>query len=197
MCLLGKKMKIDQIQEHENASRILEEGWNLFKLKGYRGVTMDELCAKCEITKPTLYYYFEDKENLFVQILQFKLQGFHKVIEQQGSSRERLNRTAKIILDSFLTEYGALIRDREHINRTENQLGIRNAFHNEMFGPLNSLMQNGIDNGELNSGDPHQFTLIFLGVINNFIGKSEELGIANEVLAQILTDYFLNGVSKK
>ncbi len=41
--------------DHENAERILDEGWRLFQQKGYRGVTVDELCLRCGITKPTLY----------------------------------------------------------------------------------------------------------------------------------------------
>ena len=189
-------MDFDQISEHENATRILEEGWKLFQQKGYRGVSVDELCARCELSKPTLYYYFGDKENLFVKVLQYKLHGFHEVIEHPGTARERLERTALIILNSFQADYGALIHDREHIRKPENQIGVRNAFHDEMFGPLNALMKSGIDNGEMHGGDPEMYTLIFLGVINNFIGKSLDMKISNEELAKKLTGYFLNGVSK-
>ncbi|MBV5350315.1 helix-turn-helix transcriptional regulator, partial [bacterium] len=52
--------------ENVNAERILQDGWELFQQKGYRGVSVDEICLRCGITKPTLYYYFKDKENLFV-----------------------------------------------------------------------------------------------------------------------------------
>ena len=33
--------------DHENAERILEEGWRLFQQKGYRGVTVDEVYLSC------------------------------------------------------------------------------------------------------------------------------------------------------
>jgi hypothetical protein len=36
-------------------------------------------------------------------------------------------------------------------------------------------------------------TLFFLGAVNNFVGRSAELGLDNARLAQKLTDYFLQG----
>ena len=189
-------MKIEAILDHENAERILEEGWRLFQQKGYRGVTVDELCRHCGLTKPTLYYYFQDKENLFVQVLQYRLEGFHKVAEQPGTLVERLQRVAASILENFQAEYGTLLRDREHIKKPENLEYIRDAFHSELFGPLIALMQSGIDRGELEGNNSEMLTLIFLGVVNNLIGKAAEMGVENSTLARQLTDYFLNGVRK-
>ena len=84
------------ILDHENAERILNEGWKLFQQKGYRGVTIDELCLNCGLSKPTVYYYFQDKENLFVQVLKYKLHGFHSVIEQPGTLATRLQREDRV-----------------------------------------------------------------------------------------------------
>ncbi|HWQ47214.1 MAG TPA: TetR/AcrR family transcriptional regulator [Longilinea sp.] len=181
------------ILEHASEVRILEEGWNLFQQKGYRGVTLDEVCEKSGFSKPTLYYYFHDKETLFVNVLRLKLHGFHEVIEAPGELPMRLERIAAAVLDSFQTEYSALLRDREHIKSPENAAAIRNAFQQEMFAPLNALMQNGIDSGMLSAGNPTMFTLIFLGSINNFINKAAEMGLTNKTLARQLVGYFLSG----
>lgn len=186
-------MESNQYLEHESARRILEEGWILFQQKGYRGVSIDELCLRCGLTKPTLYYYFQDKENLFVQILQYKLHGFHEVIERPGSLRERLEAIAAEILDSFQTEYSVILRDREHLKKTESMQRIRDAFHDELFGPLIALMQAHIASGELRGENPLVLTLIFMGSINNFIGKAEELRTDHRQLAQTLTEYFIEG----
>jgi hypothetical protein len=40
-------------------------------------------------------------------------------------------------------------------------------------------------------------TLFFLGAINNFIGRSAELGLADAALARKLTDNFLHGACAK
>jgi TetR/AcrR family transcriptional regulator, mexJK operon transcriptional repressor len=158
---------------------------------------MDELCLVCGISKPTLYYYFQNKENLFVMVLQYRLRGFHQVIAQSGSLAERLSGIAANILDSFQTEYTVMLRDREHIKTPENLERIRRAFYEELFEPLIALMQTGVDSGELESADAHFLSLIFLGSINNFIGRSEEMGSDSWVLAGRLSDYFLNGARKR
>lgn len=187
-------MDNERLIDHANAERILEEGWRLFQQRGYRGATIDELCLRCHLSKPTLYYYFQDKENLFVQVLQYKLSGFRAAAEQPGSLRERLLTVATAILTSFQKEYSPLLRDREHIKKPENLEKIRDAFHRELFGPLTAIMQAGIEAGELKEDMPETLTLIFLGTINFFIGKAEEMKIEHGALACKLTDYFLEGI---
>jgi AcrR family transcriptional regulator len=189
-------MDTDRILDHEKAERILVEGWTLFQQKGYRGVTMDELCARCELTKPTLYYYFQDKEHLFVAVLQYKLKGFHEVIDRPGSLVERLQRIAVSIFESFQSEYNGLLRDREHIKDRQALLQIRDAFHQELFDPLIRLMQSGIDDGLLAGESAHFLSLIFMGSVNNFIGRSAEFKMDNQALAQLLVDRFLNGAKQ-
>lgn len=190
-------MDPNQLSEHETAVCILEEGWKLFQQKGFRGVTVDELCERCKLTKPTLYYYFRDKENLFVQILQYKLHGFREIIERPGTLRARLEGIAATILDSFETEYSHLLRDREHLKRPENLARIRDAFYDELFGPLIALMQSGIAAGELRDDSPAVMALIFMGGVNNFIGKAAELHTDNPALARKLTDYFIAGARSR
>jgi AcrR family transcriptional regulator len=186
-------MENQYLLEHENAERIMEESWKLFQQKGYRGVSVDELCLRCRLSKPTLYYYFKDKENLFVQVLQYKLQGFRSAAEKPGTLRERLHSVAEAILTSFQTEYSSLLRDREHIKKTENLKQIRDSFHGELFEPLINIMRSGIESGELKDESPEMFTLIYLGTINNFIGKAAEMNTRNSILAAKLTGYFLEG----
>jgi len=186
-----------QLLEHKNAETILETGWHLFQQKGYRGLSVDQLCLECGITKPTLYYYFGDKENLFVEVLQHQLHGFHEMLSRPGSLSARLEAFARRIFESFETDYNALLRDREHIKRLENQLRIREAFHGELFGPLIALLQEGIDQGELESSSAEMLSLVFLGIINNFIGRANQDRSQSAALAASLTAIFLNGAKKQ
>jgi TetR/AcrR family transcriptional regulator, mexJK operon transcriptional repressor len=184
-------------ENHENAGLILREGWLLFMEKGYRGTTVDELCRRCGLTKPTLYYYFQDKENLFVCVLQHQLRGFHAVIEQPGTLTEQLQRIATSILVSFPTEYTVILRDREHLKNPDNLKRIRDAFHSEMFGPLIALMQAGVERGELEPDRPDTLSRVFLGIINNFIGRPARQSGDPNALAALLVRYFLGGAQKK
>jgi TetR/AcrR family transcriptional repressor of mexJK operon len=41
----------------------------LFLEKGYDGTSMDDVAAKANVSKPTVYKYFSDKEQLFAEIV--------------------------------------------------------------------------------------------------------------------------------
>ncbi len=70
-----------------NKELILQEGWRLFQQKGYRGVSTDELCERCSITKPTLYYYFQDKENLLCRSSQANYRSCIKAFRWRETSK--------------------------------------------------------------------------------------------------------------
>jgi len=180
--------------EHANAERILRDGWELFQQKGYLGVSVEELCQRCEITKPTLYYYFQSKENLFVEILIHRLQGFHEVIEQPGDLQERLERIATAMFDGFQKEYSYLVRDLEHIKLAENCQRVEAAFAAEIFIPLTNLMNNAIQTGQL-QGDPRFLTQVFGGLVDSFIARANEFNMTNEELAKQLVAFFLRGTT--
>jgi AcrR family transcriptional regulator len=178
-----------------NMENILDISWKLFQLKGFRGISMDEICLQCEITKPTLYYYFKDKEDLFARVLVHKLEELGLAAESSGSLEDRLSRIAAIFLENFQSEYTSLVHDREHILQPENQELIRSAFRREMYDPIAEVMKQGVTEGRLIEEDPRMLTLVFLGIVNNFIGRVDELKQERKTVAEKLTRYFLKGVS--
>ncbi len=50
-------------------ARILNTALRLFVAQGYNGVSMREIAALCQLSKAGLYYHFEDKEDLFLEII--------------------------------------------------------------------------------------------------------------------------------
>ncbi len=180
--------------EHPNAEHLLQDGWELFQRKGYLGVSLDELCASCGVTKPTLYYYFKNKENLFVEVLLRRLQGFRAVIEQGGPLDEALARIARTILDSFKTDYAYLVRDLEQIEHPENARRVREAFAAELFQPLINLMQSAVETGQLR-GEPRFLAHLFMGQVQSYIARAGEYGLDHPALAQKLVAYFLQGAA--
>lgn len=183
--------------ERESAEHILAIAWELFQKKGYKGVTVDEICERCNLTKPTLYYYFHDKEDLFVTVLQRQLKLFHDVLQQPGGIEDHLKLMAVAVLENFQTPYTVLLHDREHIKKPENLKTLRDAFRGYLFNPLRSLMESGLDNGILRGRNAEMLTLMFLGIINNFINRTVETGLDTQSLAAELTNLFLEGVTKK
>jgi TetR/AcrR family transcriptional regulator len=178
--------------QHPNAERILHDGWELFQQKGYLGVSIDEICQSCGITKPTLYYYFGNKENLFVEVLLRRLKGFRQVIEEQGELEEKLARITVVMFDSFKSDYSLLVRDLEHIKAPENANRVREAFSIEIFFPISRLMQSAVDAGQI-SGDAKFLAHLFMGIVQSYIARTDEYDLDPDRLAKKLAAFFLKG----
>ncbi len=177
---------------HPNAEHILRDGWRLFQQKGFLGVSIDDICLSCNITKPTLYYYFKNKENLFIEILLGKLEGFHVVIGQGGSLEERLVRISNVMLGSFEKDYSYLVRDLAHIKSVEGAARVRDAFSDEMVSPMVNLMQSAADRGEIR-GDARFNAHLFMGIVESYIARAEDYMLDNDALSQKIVDFFIKG----
>jgi outer membrane protein len=63
--------------------RLLEAGLKLFANRGYAGTAVQDITEEARVTKPTLYYYFQNKEGLF-----------QALVDQAMDERLRLMRQA-------------------------------------------------------------------------------------------------------
>jgi AcrR family transcriptional regulator len=66
--------------------RILQNALRHFCDFGYNGTSVREITAASEVTKPTLYYYFKNKEELFARLAQI---CFDQVLKSIGKAAER------------------------------------------------------------------------------------------------------------
>ncbi len=81
-------------EEQRTKFRIFFAAARLFAVKGYNGTAVREIVKDAGVTKPTLYYYFSNKEDLFVKLIDMALATFaellHRSLAFDGSPRQRL-----------------------------------------------------------------------------------------------------------
>src|SRR5271167_2630126 len=70
-------------QTSDPRQRLLDAGLKLFANRGYAGTAVQDITEEAKVTKPTLYYYFENKEGLF-----------QALVDQAMDERLRLMREA-------------------------------------------------------------------------------------------------------
>lgn len=186
------------VPSNENTERIFEEAWLMFQQLGYRGTSVDELCQRCGITKPTLYYYFGNKETLFIQVLARQLHGFRSILNANRPLVERLTELTQAMLTAFKTDIGSMMRDMEHVKEQTLHDSMNSSFRRELFDPLTRTMQDGIERGELRQGDSEFYAWIFLGLVNTFVrgqARPSHPGFTDDpqLLAPRLVDFFFEG----
>ncbi len=91
----------DPENRRRQVAKILGNARHLFARDGYDRVSMDRIAAACGLTKPVLYYYFEDKRAVLLAVLDAHWAAQAAVLEgfrPSGDVRESLSQLARLIL---------------------------------------------------------------------------------------------------
>jgi AcrR family transcriptional regulator len=65
---------------NQSKERLLTAAKELFLARGYAATTVDAICEKAALTKGSLYYFFESKEELGLAALEWSLRGSMQIL---------------------------------------------------------------------------------------------------------------------
>ena len=96
-------------RERENRKNaILKAARKLFFEKGFKPVTVESIARKAELSKGSIYLYYNSKEEIYTQILLNDIDKFHKsisdLLQNPSSASESLVKLANIYVDFFLND---------------------------------------------------------------------------------------------
>jgi len=146
-------------KEKENRKNaILKAARKLFFERGFKSVTVDLIAAKAEVSKGSIYLYFDSKEEIYTQILISANIERHKEIEnfakQEGAASDLLLSFARDYIEFFF-ENKELFRilmtfmlHADNMNLTEDQNTQLIHTTNENIRVISEILQKGIDTGE-------------------------------------------------
>lgn len=82
----------------------------IFRTKGYRATTFNDIAAHTEIDRATLYYYFGSKQEIFQEAIQgaltANLEGFRTVLANKGlSTSDRIRELVRLLMQSYHDYY--------------------------------------------------------------------------------------------
>ncbi len=95
--------RLKESDRQERRQRLLEAAWRCAGRKGYRDMTVDDVCAEAEASKGAFYLYFETKQDLLLALLDDdarqvdrRMQEMERLDVTQG---ERVRRFARWMLE--------------------------------------------------------------------------------------------------
>lgn len=187
---LRRKKRIDEILASAIAA---------FRRDGYHGTSMEQIADQLLMTKGSLYYYFEDKEEILFaahdRALDRLLEELEQVRRRGGCACEQLGNLAaahiKIMVEGFhgtalALEFGALSP-----RRLQRVVAKRDAYEAGVRG----LIERGAREGCFRAVDPKMSSMALLGSINwiaRWYRPGGELG-AEEISRRFL-DLFQGGL---
>ena len=170
---------LETSQSEGKVEAILRGAMQEFLTHGYAGTTMDKVTAAAGVSKTTVYSYFQDKEKLFVALIERLITTCGGVFNQQnqeqfvGEPREVLANFANNLLNQFSTS----VSDKpELLDVIRLMIG-----ESGRFPMLAQYMVRHIDKNvvqfiaeylrsqsELELTDPEATTRVFLGALVHF-----------------------------
>ncbi len=154
--------------------RVLKAAVILFTQRGYAATTVREIVESAGVTKPILYYYFGNKEGIYIKILDDVVQAYHQMLQEvlqyQGTPAQKI------------LEFG-----RKFYRNFGKHLAEARLFHSIYYGPpqgapffnfdvlherfeqtVKELVRQGMRSGEISELHVEPLTSLIIATINYF-----------------------------
>lgn len=86
-------------KKEETRLNILDSSIELFRTKGFQDTSMEEIAEKADISKGTLYNYFESKESILSAYIQSSIMEFGEELEAQLKNHQGIKAQLRLLLD--------------------------------------------------------------------------------------------------
>jgi TetR/AcrR family transcriptional regulator len=179
--------------------RLLAEAAELFARKGYAATTVNEIVAATGVTKPALYYYFRNKEGIYLELMQDALAKFEVILDTTLMAKGRASKKIGSLCDKLL----ALIIQNIQLAKVLYALSFgppqgapffdSDVFHFKFRDAVGRLVDEGIAKGEFRRANRMDMAWAILGAVNIAIEVElcqPELSIGREGLARVLALIF-------
>ncbi|HEV2073880.1 MAG TPA: TetR/AcrR family transcriptional regulator [Thermomicrobiales bacterium] len=180
--------------------RILTESFRRFSELGFAGVSMQQIADAAGVTKATLYHHFQDKEDLFVEVMQSGFArseaGLAETVNTGQSLGERLTAFATYLFSSERADLNRLFGDfHQHVS-PERQAAFWKTYQRP-WTYLEGPIKDAIASGEIAPGNPN---LIARVCFTAFVGQMQiarfepDAPPPDAALARQIVDMLLNGL---
>jgi AcrR family transcriptional regulator len=187
--------------------QVLDAALKKFAHRGYEGTSVQDIVAAARVTKPTLYYYFENKAKLYQALVDYAHDERYRLMQQAaargGTTADKLGEVAAALFEfsrrhrelmriAFATAFAAPGEVPEEIRYLDKCR--RN------FEFVHSLIKQGQGAGEFDGRfDSKELAFGFYGQLNVYVMSNLLLadGELNRQTAKRMVALFLAGAAAK
>ena len=197
--------KISKSPDTAVRRRLLSCATQLFTRKGYTATTVREIVAAAGVTKPVLYYYFQNKEGIYLELIRGAFAKFDALLDasrsQRGSTTERLLRLSDQIFSLFMEniEVARLMYSIYYGPPQGAPFFDFDTYHLKFQDAIRRLIKDGIRKREFHMGNANDMVWAIIGAVNVAIEVRlchPEMGMERRRLVRILR-LILQGISSQ
>ncbi|MDY6915227.1 MAG: TetR/AcrR family transcriptional regulator [Candidatus Cloacimonadota bacterium] len=190
----------------DRRKEIIQAAENAFLKYGIKKITLNDIALECGINKTALYYYFDNKEDILIEMLKSKLDNFKNYLlqklKQKKSAKEKLQEFMKLKIDFMKNNHQFIkLLDKEglphHIKEVFREQN--NTLVDFDFQLVKQIITEGKNKHRLSCEISDSLVLMLLGVsYGTFIGKLFEIANWNtDDMVETSIDVIFNGISTK
>ena len=180
---------------------ILQEAARAFNARGYHKTSLDDIAKAQNVTKPTLYYYIRNKEDILVKCEDKARELINGLLDEVVKPEK----TGLEILKEFIRGYIPLVTDdviRCHIRfrgRMDSpELRKRsNNMHRAIELRVREVVARGVADGSLSTCTPTVVTLLLFGTLNGIsYWYRDEGALSHDDIYQEALKMFMAGLAQ-
>ena len=161
----------ERVREREvKREAVIRAAAHAFNRKGYHNTSLDDIAAALDVTKPTVYYYVSNKEQLlfecFVAGVEQIRAAFRETKQQKVSGRERLAALLRHYGEAVASDFGWCMVRAEEQDLSPTMSGHIKALKSEIDQDIRRLIRDGIQDGSIHPCDPKMTAFALAGALN-------------------------------
>lgn len=175
---------------------ILRNAAKAFMERGYYKTSLDDIAKMQNVTKPTLYYYIKNKEDILIKCEEVALARLNKMIDDIDVE----NRTGYEMLYDFIIGYINIITDDisrchvRHRGQMEDKAAAENSIknHKELEYRVREIIRTGIKDRSIRNCNSTILAILLFDSLNGITswyhleGEVKQDELTNEVLALVM-----------
>lgn len=188
-------------QRRQKRQAVLSAGAKLFNDQGFERTSLDDIAVELNVTKRTIYYYVQSKEEILFECLKLGMEFIEQVTEELNKSGlpplERLDEMVRRYGSWVATDIGACLALTNVSSLSEDRATELRESKRELNNKMRAMIEDGIADGSVNPCDPFIVTAAIYGALN-WIPKwnRRDRQLSHEEISVAFLQLFMNGLRR-
>jgi len=182
-------------ERYQRKKLILDGALKSYSKNGIDGMTMDNIASESDFGKATIYYYFPSKEDIICSLMEMGWQDLWESVEEMViediSARKKfvkiLNQMADIVFQNKVL-YEFLFTVPRNISIPDNKASWK-TFQNRTYATLQSIVDEGIDQGDFADIKPELFMKAVGGIFHGIVFMGEQKKIEEKDIESLISNF--------
>ena len=149
---------------------VLQTAAQLFLDKSYARTSMNDVAERLHITKPALYHYFRNKEEILLECYRVGSAMIEEILNDIaahcGTGLEKVAAFIYSYANVMTVNFGRCVMRLDDGDLSTGALAEVRAYKRKIDRRLRAFIQEGIEDGSISSGDPKLSAFAIAGALN-------------------------------